>query len=624
MSSGAVRSYGIAPNSQGVIIQRELAPGAIRSRYEILELLGSGGFGITYKARDTHTGAVVVIKENMPEAIARRTTESWVVAAPAAESGFQWALNRFLNEARTLASLSHVNIVAVQEAFMEKGTAYYVMPWVMGKELGKVAPPPHMITERWLSPVLRTLLGALDYLHGKNLLHRDIKPNNVLMQEDGTPLLIDFGAAKAIVAECRQAGSAVCSSMMVAAMGYTPIEQLQTGGVLGAWTDLYALGATCYKLITGHEPPDSISRTAATDPYQPLVKKAELRNRFSKAFLSNVDKALRQRAGERWQSARDWLRHLPELPAPAPEQVEASAELPQSGKGSSAPLAWGLVAVLLGLGACALPYHFAMLGKAELSADSAPVAPAQPDTELQAQLSALRGKVEELESQKNQLELDLDSERKDKQELESQIEDVRKRADSAEQRLALMTSKQLAEQVLQKQYNIEADNYSSELYYAARYAYADKLALLLDAGANVNYVNYSDKNRTPLMEAVISGKSGDNTSSVHSCIARLLMCDDVSINKKDSLGNTALHYAVGGSDVWTCLQLLSFPGIDVNIQNEQGLTPLHVAALKNKIEYVRILLSIPGIKKNIRAHQGGQSFTPLECAENEDIKKLLR
>ena len=272
--------------------------------YRIVRKLGQGGFGITYLAKNLQTGEQVVLKENLPTFYAARDEASWTIMpldVEDASENYSHTLMRFVDEARLLARLSHPNIVRVWEAFEALGTAYYVMPHIVGLELHQAA--PKVVTETWLLPILTSLLSALEYLHSQNLLHRDIKPGNILLQNDGTPVLIDFGTARSLHTER--------SATIVGTPGYTPIEQITSHGNCGPWTDLYALGATCYRLITGELPPESNARLAADkDPYVPLHSRSELLRRFSEKTLRSIDMALAVRAKNRWQTAGAWLRCL--------------------------------------------------------------------------------------------------------------------------------------------------------------------------------------------------------------------------------------------------------------------------------------------------------------------------
>ncbi|MBQ2380859.1 MAG: SEL1-like repeat protein [Akkermansia sp.] len=291
--------------------------------YRILRTLGQGGFGITYLAEDINDGKQVVIKENLPTFCAYRNTTSLLVASanPNDEAEeYRKLLTRFVDEARLLASLNHPNIVKVYTAFEALGTAYYVMPWVGGQELQKVAPAPQEITEAWLLPILRKLLEALEYLHSQNIYHRDIKPANILLENETTPVIIDFGTARSIISDR--------SATMVGSPGYSPIEQITARGQRGPWTDVYSLGATCYRLITGSPPPEANERLADDeDPLRPLINQAELRGRFSLEFLATIDKALALRAKNRWQTAGEWLASLPMVSSPL---IAVNTSLPAS------------------------------------------------------------------------------------------------------------------------------------------------------------------------------------------------------------------------------------------------------------------------------------------------------
>lgn len=300
----------------------ELPPGVKLGNYTIIRTLGQGGFGVTYLARDIKNNCEVVIKENLPAALACRDNTSFMVSATGNSNDaatYAWALDRFLEEARTLARLHHDNIVRVACAFRALGTAYYVMPWVGGKELGKGAPPPAEIDEQWLRPILGKLLDALSYLHSNSLLHRDIKPSNILLNDAGdNPVLIDFGTARSMLSER--------SATMIESAGYTPIEQLQAKGQKGPWCDVYALGATCYTLLTGERPPRSLDRMGREDTYRPLEPRTELHSRFSPEFLATIDRAMALWPDDRWQTTQEWQLALNSSKTPEPEEESVEVE----------------------------------------------------------------------------------------------------------------------------------------------------------------------------------------------------------------------------------------------------------------------------------------------------------
>ena len=281
----------------------------LNNAYLIRKTLGQGGFGITYLAEEDITGRSVVIKENFPTFCSQRNRDTLNVTANSSSQieNHDWALACFLNEARILARLNHPHIVPVTAAFRALNTAYYVMPHIDGTPLHLAAPEPDKITEAWLTALLGKLLNALQYLHSQQMLHRDIKPANILISTSGEPIIIDFGTARSIENTHTQT--------KMGTPGYAPLEQWSVGGKRGPWTDLYALGATFYYLLTGTTPPDCHER-ADEDNYQSLSKIKKLTTRFSPRILAGIDKALNMQRRERWQSAREWLAALQDTTAP--------------------------------------------------------------------------------------------------------------------------------------------------------------------------------------------------------------------------------------------------------------------------------------------------------------------
>ena len=283
---------------------QSLPPGTRLEEFIIERVLGSGGFGITYLARDGRLNRQVVIKENLPVQFCFRDTTSMTVA-PRHSHGddadnFKWSLENFSKEAAMLASLDHPGIVRMHRSFEAFGTAYFVMPFVEGVSLDDLAKKrlEKPFNEDELSELLKQLLSALDYLHHRGIYHRDIKPANILMTDDGTSVLIDFGSARQRLSER--------SMTVVESAGYTPFEQLQSRGNVGPWSDLYALGGTLVKVITGEAPPKAMDRMR-NDPFPPMVGRAELASRFPKNFLQSLDRALAVDEEDRWQSAGDWM-----------------------------------------------------------------------------------------------------------------------------------------------------------------------------------------------------------------------------------------------------------------------------------------------------------------------------
>jgi serine/threonine protein kinase len=283
---------------------QSLPTGTRLEEFVIERVLGSGGFGITYLARDSSLGRRVVIKENLPSQFCWRDSHALTVRPRHTEGedadNFQYSLESFRKEAATLASLDHPGIVKVLRSFEANGTAYFVMPFVEGTALDEVirqrASPHSPFSEAEIQDLLAKMLDALGYLHERGIYHRDLKPGNILMTKAG-PVLIDFGAARQRLSER--------SLTVIESAGYTPFEQLQSRGKIGPWSDLYALGGTLYKTITGETPAKANDR-AFDDPVVPLAKRAELHGRYSSQLLSSIDKAMAPKIAERLQDAGQW------------------------------------------------------------------------------------------------------------------------------------------------------------------------------------------------------------------------------------------------------------------------------------------------------------------------------
>ena len=286
-----------------------LPAGTRLEEFEVERVLGTGGFGITYLARDTSLGRKVVIKENLPSAFAFRDTASGTVRSRSGltedEDNFRWSMENFLREADTLASLDHPGIVPVLRKFEANGTAYFVMPYMEGLPLDELMKNRRErgeeISDDELRGLLEHVLDALGYLHARGIYHRDIKPGNILVTKEGVPILIDFGSARQRLSER--------SMTVVESAGYTPFEQLQSRGNVGPWSDLYSLGATVAKAITGEAPPKAADRIL-DDPWVALAQRGKLRGRYSGELLESIDRALDPQVSPRFQEAGGWLRAL--------------------------------------------------------------------------------------------------------------------------------------------------------------------------------------------------------------------------------------------------------------------------------------------------------------------------
>jgi len=275
-------------------LRDELPIGTRLAEFEILALIGQGGFGIVYLAQDHALQRRVALKEYLPTALARRGPEASVLAHSSRHvESFAAGLNSFINEARLLARFDHPALIRVHRFWQARGTAYIAMPFLEGESLKAwrlrqtTAPD-----ETWLRALLMPLLEALELIHGAGCLHRDIAPDNIMLVADGLPVLLDFGAARRTVGEMTQTLTAVLKP------GYAPLEQYAELPALrqGPWTDLYALGALLHFLITGQTPPAAVAR-AVQDGYQPLATRGL--EGYSRALLQGTDRCLAMRAEDR-------------------------------------------------------------------------------------------------------------------------------------------------------------------------------------------------------------------------------------------------------------------------------------------------------------------------------------
>jgi len=236
-----------------------LCPGMIlNNRYMVGEVLGFGGFGITYKAWDKNLDTIVAIKEYYYTGIANRVPGTYTVMiyAQNRRDEFQHFLKRFLDEARYTAKFSkNGNIVNVYEFFEANNTAYMVMEYLEGTPLNEYLKKSSMDTTQCVA-VMKSLSSALKAVHAAGVIHRDISPDNIMLSSDGKVKLFDFGAARF----SKHEEQTVMKLTQVMKPGFSPPEQYQTVSKQGPWTDIYALGATLYYMITGVKPEESTNR----------------------------------------------------------------------------------------------------------------------------------------------------------------------------------------------------------------------------------------------------------------------------------------------------------------------------------------------------------------------------
>jgi serine/threonine protein kinase len=260
-----------------------LPQGYALNEYRIESTLGIGGFGLTYLATDSNLNTKVAIKEYLPGELALRCEDQSVKSkSDSTLETFNWGRSRFLEESRTLASFRHPNIVRVMRFFEANQTAYMVMEFVAGNALNDWIKTRRPLAEQALTAIVVPLLNGLEVIHGAGYLHRDIKPGNIFIREDSSPVLLDFGSAR--VTHENTELTAIVSP------GYAPLEQYHAHGHQGPWSDLYAMGAVLYWIVTGDKPVEATAR-ARNDPLKPAIQAGD-RSRYSAGLLNAIDWAL--------------------------------------------------------------------------------------------------------------------------------------------------------------------------------------------------------------------------------------------------------------------------------------------------------------------------------------------
>ena len=291
-----------------------LAAGHIINEYRFDKLLGVGGFGLTYLATDQNLNLPVAIKEYLPADIALRDDDSSI--RPASDEHrptFEWGLARFLDEARTLATFRHPNIVRVMRFFQANATAYMVMEFVQGASLSEWIKSRRPLPQAAMEKIILPLVEGLGVIHESNYLHRDVKPGNIYIRQDGSPVLLDFGAARST------SGNRELTA--VVSPGYAPVEQYSESSVQGPWTDLYAVGGVMYWMVTGNKPVDATARLR--DDPQPPARALGDRSVYTGEFLANIDWALNPDERSRPQSCAQFLALLgrPRAASPDPDRT---------------------------------------------------------------------------------------------------------------------------------------------------------------------------------------------------------------------------------------------------------------------------------------------------------------
>ena len=276
-------------------------------KYRIEKSLGQGGFGITYLATQVNLNRQVAIKEFYPKDFCD-TSQVRLTPKPGDEELVARFKRKFISEARNVAKLDHPNIVKIYDVFEENSTAYFVMEYVEGESLDAMAKRGSMSEAdalHYIIPIAR----ALEYVHSENMTHLDVKPANIMVRrKNNTPVLIDFGLAKQYD---RTTGGETSTSFVGLSPGYAPIEQYNQGGVntFSPQIDVYALGATLYRLVTGTTPPEPAMRES---------QDIKIAAQISAGTRSAIQHAMRVFKNDRTPSMTAFLAELSATPTTTP------------------------------------------------------------------------------------------------------------------------------------------------------------------------------------------------------------------------------------------------------------------------------------------------------------------
>ena len=290
--------------------------------FRLQDVIGRGGFGITYRAEEKNSGQIYAIKEYLPEDFAERAETGFVSASFGHGDTYDRGLQAFITEANILKELPRrKGLVRVRGAFEKFGTAYCVMEFIEGDNLDRMAKrlirTYGHVPQELLVELVASVCWALEALHRQHLIHRDVKPANIMLRRNGEPVLIDFGAARRL---SRREKKETIFTRSYAAIEQVPPEMSGFGRNFaeGPWTDLYALSVVLYQLVARRLPPDAMTRAKAVlsgrpDPYEPLSQKPELtqgEDAYDPDFLEVIDHGCGLMPKQRIQSASSFAERI--------------------------------------------------------------------------------------------------------------------------------------------------------------------------------------------------------------------------------------------------------------------------------------------------------------------------
>lgn len=293
---------------------RELPNGTTlqSGKYRIIQVLGQGGFGITYLAEQTMLERKVAIKEFFMKELCERddSTSQVSMGTAGSKETVQRFRDKFLKEARNIAKFNHPNIVHIIDVFEENGTAYYVMDYAIGGSLATKIKAMGCMSEPMATRYILQVADALAYIHKSRMNHLDIKPANIMLDENDDAIIIDFGLSKQYNSVT---GDQTSTTPIGISEGYAPMEQYMQSGIgeFSPETDIYALGATYFKLLTGITPPSALETYENGIPLDKLKEK-----HISAAAIDAISKAMEPRKRDRTKSIQDFIRELKTIPMP--------------------------------------------------------------------------------------------------------------------------------------------------------------------------------------------------------------------------------------------------------------------------------------------------------------------
>ena len=557
-----------------------LAPGTRLDEFEIRRVLGAGGFGVTYLARDVSLEAWRAVKEYMPWDWGTRRQDGTIAPRTAGDADdYQWGLDRFLQEARILARFDHRHLVRVYRVFRARGTAYMVTEYVEGRTLAAEAAETGPLPEARLRELLDALSDGLAEVHAAGLLHRDIKPANVMVRPDGTPVLIDFGTARQAMGRHSRSVTAVLTP------GYAPIEQYSARGRQGPWTDIYALGALAYWALSGEAPDDATERVVQADGLRPIAEVA--RGPVSARLASAVEAALAVNGADRPQSLTEWQAMLEEhraaprapsspLPPPSPTRASTLGNSMRSFAGPAWAWRWRLAGAVAA-GSAGLALLVALTPPANRTRSLHDEAALGNDPSIVEGLVAAGADVEARDNNAGTPLHQAAASNDDPAIVEALVAagaDVEARTDFGRTPLhraaGFSDDPSIVEALVAAGADVQArdDDGDTPLHRAA--VFSDEPSIveaLVAAGADVEARDGGGE--TPLHRAAVSS---DERSIVEALVAA-----GADVDARDNFGHTPLHGAAGSSDEPSIVEALVAAGADVDARDNFGHTPLHRA-----------------------------------------------